>query len=86
MALEVDENGDAEAVRGRAEATGNQAARWAISPKALTDALVDEFGPSVIVPPTAPIIVIDADQTRAELMGAGPKSADSINRAVDEAL
>ena len=86
VALEIDENGDAEAVRGRAQDHTSKAVRWAVSPKAFTDELVGEFGPSVIVPPTAPIIVIDANQSRADLMGAGPKNAKDLNQAIEAAF
>lgn len=85
VALEIDENRDADAVRDRAQGRASDSSRWVVSPKALTDLLVEEFGPSVIVPPTAPIIVIDAEQTSATLMGAGPKNAAELAEAVDSA-
>jgi hypothetical protein len=85
VALNIDENEDAELVRSRAKDHDSDAVRWVVSPKRLTDELVSDFGPSVIVPPTAPIIVINAEQTSTELMESGLKDAATVSEALEAA-
>jgi hypothetical protein len=85
VALNIDENEDAELVRERAKGQDSEAVRWVVSPKAFTDELVSEFGPSVVVPPTAPIIVIDSEQQGAELMPSGFKDSEALGQAVEGA-
>ncbi|MHB1355534.1 MAG: hypothetical protein ACYCZF_06120 [Anaerolineae bacterium] len=85
VAIDIDVNEDADLLRSRAKDYQGSSVLWVISPKELTDALVTEFGPDVITPPTAPIIVISSDQTRAWLMPRGKKSAADLSAALEEA-
>lgn len=50
----------------------------AISPGELTQALVNQFGPEIVTPPQAPIILISADQSSARLLPSGLKDAEEM--------
>ncbi len=86
VSIDVDPNESIEQVVARAEEHASiPGSRWSISPKEFTDTLVAEFGPSIINPPSAPFIVINADQTDAYLMKDGKKSAEEILSAIADA-
>ncbi len=86
VSIDIDVNESASQVQDRAEDHADVPnSYWSISPQAFTNTLVDEFGPTVLNPPTAPIIVINAEQTDAYLMGRGKKSEGELTEAVVEA-
>jgi hypothetical protein len=55
---------------------------YAVAPQMMTTELVGQFGPDIISPPTAPIVLIPPDQASAELLPRGIKSADELEQAV----
>ncbi len=77
VALAIDENEDALLIsdtwkeRGLTEPV-------AIAPQQLTEALVNEFGPEIVTPPQAPIVLISADQSSARLLPSGVKDVDEL--------
>lgn len=77
IALDIDANEDAELVRKTWQDRG-LTEPVAISPQELTDALLAQFGPEIVLPPQAPIVLISADQTSARLLESGLKQADEI--------
>lgn len=84
IAIDTDQNEDAGLIREAWKDRG-LAEMVAISPKSLTDALVQQFGPDIVNPPSAPIVLINADQTSAELMSRGVKTAEEIELAAEAA-
>lgn len=81
VTLNVDPNEDAGRVRSHLEDHGFDW-RYAVSPPAMTDSLVAQFGSSMTVPPRAPVVVVCEDG--ATRLGDGVKSADRLAAAVDE--
>lgn len=82
IAIDTDANEDAGLVRDAVADRGNKGI-FTISPEEMTQVLVSEFGPSIVNPPTAPIIVIDADQVAPELMPRGIKSLEELESAIE---
>jgi hypothetical protein len=81
VALNVDPNEDAERVRRHAERNGFDW-RYAVSPPAVTDGLVSQFGSSMTTPPRVPKVrVCESGVTRLD---DGVKSADWLADAVDD--
>ena len=76
ISLDTDPNEDVAKVKEHLEKHGFD---WyfVISPIELTNALIDEFGLSVVNAPSAPVILISADQS-ARLLKSGVKSADEL--------
>jgi cytochrome oxidase Cu insertion factor (SCO1/SenC/PrrC family) len=81
VTLNVDPNEDAEKVRQHLDRHGFDW-RYAISPSAVTNSLVDQFGSTMTVPPRAPVVVVCEDD--ATRLPDGVKSADELSTAVDE--
>jgi thiol-disulfide isomerase/thioredoxin len=77
VALDTDPNEDADRVRDHVERYG-LAGRFAVAPQEMTDALVDEYGPTIVSVPTAPVVLVDADQESARLLQRGVKPAGDL--------
>jgi hypothetical protein len=56
---------------------------FAVTPQTMTDMLVQQFGPEIVTPPSAPIVLISPDQTSARLLPRGLKSAEDLAAALD---
>ena len=84
VALDIDANEDEEAVRDHIERNGFEG-YFAISPPALTQTLIDEYGTYIVTPPLSPKVLVNADQTGAEALGRGVKSAEELQALADEA-
>jgi thiol-disulfide isomerase/thioredoxin len=56
---------------------------FAVSPKELTQSLIDEFGVNVVNAPQAPVILICEDQS-ARLLERGVKSADKLKSEIEK--
>ncbi len=82
ISIDTDPNEDATKVRDHAERNGFD---WyfAISPVELTNALIDEFGLGVVIAPSAPVILINADQS-ARFLGSGVKSSDELLAEIEK--
>lgn len=81
VALDIDENEDPALVRDTWKQRG-LTEPVAISPAALTEALIQEYGPEIVTPPQAPIVLISADQTSARLLPSGLKDADELRAEI----
>lgn len=77
IAIGIDENEDAELIKRTWQERG-LTEPVAISPQELTSTLVSEFGPEIVTPPQAPIVLISADQTSARLLPSGLKDVDEL--------
>jgi hypothetical protein len=80
VTLNVDPNEDAGRVRSHLAEHGFDW-RYAVSPPAVTESLVSQFGSSMTVPPRAPVVLVCGDG--ATRLGDGVKSADRLAAAVD---
>ncbi|MBT3363654.1 MAG: redoxin family protein [Chloroflexi bacterium] len=82
ISLDTDPNEDAEIVRGHIERHGLD---WyfAVAPAELTNALIDEFGLSVVSAPRAPVVLIFEDQS-ARFLRSGVKSAAELLSEVEK--
>ncbi|KTG07927.1 hypothetical protein AUR64_01445 [Haloprofundus marisrubri] len=76
VALNVDQNEDAEKVRTHADENGYDW-RYAISPPEVTNALVDEFGVSMTNPPSVPMVLRCPDGSARRLKD-GQKSTSFL--------
>lgn len=77
LAINVDQNEDASLIQEAWRDRGlNEPV--AIAPAELTQTLLGEFGPAIVTPPLAPIVLISADQTSARLLPSGVKSAEDL--------
>jgi len=83
VGIGTDPNEDAEAVLAHVEKNGFEGT-YANAPQELLDALVQEFGPEIITPPTSPVILISADQSDARLLDRGFKDVDTLKAALEE--
>lgn len=83
IAINIDENEDAELIRDAWSRRG-LSEPVAIAPGELTQTLVAEFGPEIVTPPRAPIVLISADQTSARLLPSGLKSADVLRAEISK--
>ena len=84
VALDIDANENEEAVREHIERNSFEG-YFAISPPALTQTLIDEYGTYIVTPPLSPKVLVTADQTGAEALGRGVKSAEELQALADEA-
>jgi thiol-disulfide isomerase/thioredoxin len=82
VSLNTDPNEDAEAVRSHAEEHGFDW-RYAVAPSAMTQALIEEFGPGITSAPSAPVVVLCEDGSATYLDEHGVKSAETIRSAVE---
>ena len=83
VGIGTDPNENADAVLGHVEENGFEGT-YAYGSQELLDALVAEFGPEVITPPTSPVILIAADQSDARLLPRGFKDVDTLEAALAE--
>ncbi|MDZ4168110.1 MAG: hypothetical protein U1E26_00450 [Coriobacteriia bacterium] len=81
VALGIDENEDAGLLRQVWKERG-LTEPVAISPGPLTAALIQEFGPEIVTPPQAPIVLISADQTSARLLPSGLKDIEELKSEI----
>lgn len=80
ISLDTDPNEDTSKVIGHANKNDFD---WlfAVSPTAVTQELIDEFGISVVNAPGAPVVLICGDQS-ARLLGRGVKSVDRLKQEI----
>ena len=83
VGIGTDPNEDADAILAHVEENG-YAGTYANAPQELLDALVQEFGPEIITPPTSPVVLISADHSDARLLDRGFKDADTLKAALEE--
>lgn len=82
ISLDTDPNEEQEIVKQHA-ISNNFAWYFSVSPKQMTDALINEFGLSIVHAPSTPVILICADQT-ARLLGKGVKSAEKLQEEINK--
>lgn len=82
VGLNTDPNEDAAKVREHAEANGF-GWRFAVAPTDLTDALVSEFGSTVVNAPSTPVIVVCGDGSATFLSG-GDSTRATITSTAEE--
>lgn len=82
ISLDTDPNEDEARVREHLQTHGFD---WyfAVSPIELTNALIDEFGLTIVNAPSAPVLLICEDQS-TRLLRSGVKSADELLSDVDK--
>jgi len=80
IALDTDPNEDEAVVKLHAKNNGFNW-KYVISPRELTQALVDEFGSGVVSAPSVPVILVCADQS-TRLLKRGVKSAEVLKQEV----
>lgn len=83
VGLNMDPNEDAEKVRDHAESNGWDW-RFAVAPTAMTESLVEEFGPTVTNAPSTPIIVVCDDGGVAKFFSGSQQSVEEITTAASE--
>lgn len=81
ISLDVDVNEDEEKVINHAKANGFDW-RYAVSPRAATQSILDEFGVVVVNPPAAPVILVCEDQS-ARLLPTGVKDASELKEEIE---
>jgi len=81
ISLDTDPNEDEERIRTHIESNGFN---WyyAISPIEVTQALIDEFGNSIVSAPTAPMVLICEDGSFRKLGGFGVRSVDKLKEEI----
>lgn len=82
VSLDTDPNEDEAKVREHLE-RNNLEWYFAISPIELTEALIDDFGLSVVSAPRAPVILICEDQS-TRFLESGVKSADTLLSEIEK--
>ncbi len=82
ISLDTDPNEDADKVREHIQRYGLD---WyfAVSPVELTNALIDEFGLSVVAAPRAPVILICEDQS-TRFLRSGVKTAEELVSEIEK--
>lgn len=81
VSLNVDPNEDVSRVRNHLDRHGFEW-RYAISPPAVTESLVDAYGQSITVPPQAPMVLVCAGGDTRRLPN-GVKSADDLQNEIE---
>ena len=81
VAIDIDENEDVQLIRETWKNRG-LTEPVAISPQKLTEALVNQYGPEIVTPPQAPIVLISADQSSARLLPSGLKDAEKLKAEI----
>ncbi len=84
IAIDVDPNEDAQMVRDHI-ARNDYEGMFVVAPIEMTEMLREQYGSYIITPPLSPKVVVNADQTSAETMGRGVKSAEDLRVALEEA-
>jgi hypothetical protein len=82
VALDADPNEDADQVVAHIEDNGFEGT-FAVSPQELTEALVAEFGPGIISPPTSPVVLVSLEEGKARLLPRGFKSVEDIQAEIE---
>jgi len=82
VALDADANEDADQVVAHIEKNDFEG-HFAVSPQELTDALVDDFGPGIISPPTSPVIIVSVEDGTARLLPRGLKSIADLEAEIE---
>ncbi len=77
VAIDIDANEDAGLIKDTWKDRG-LTEPVAIAPQELTEQLLQEFGPEIVTPPRAPIVLISADQSSARLLPSGLKDAKTL--------
>lgn len=81
ISLDTDPNEDEDRVLEHA-LNGGFNWLYAISPKELTQSLIDEFGVNVVNAPQAPVILICEDQS-TRMLGRGVKSVETLKSEIE---
>ena len=84
IGVDADPNEEAQQVIDHVEQNGFEG-RYVVATQELTDALVGEFGPSIVSPPSSPVVLISADQTSARLLPRGLKSLEDLKAELEAA-
>jgi len=82
IGLDIDPNGNAGSLRDYTLRYGYYGL-YAHSPPGMTSALVDQFGPLVLSPAQAPLILVCPDGT-ARILSPGVKSAENLQKVLTE--
>ncbi len=82
ISLDTDPNEDAAKVKEAVEERGFDW-HFAVSPRELTQALIDQFGVSVVNAPAAPVVLICKDGS-ARLLKRGIKSAQDLKGEIEK--
>lgn len=82
IGLDIDPYGDAGSLRDYTRRYGYYGL-YAHSPPGVTSALVDQFGPLVLSPAQAPLILVCPDGT-ARILSPGVKSAENLQKVLTE--
>lgn len=51
---------------------------YAVATQEMMNAMVEQFGPDIITPPTSPIVLLSADQSEARLLPRGFKDTGTL--------
>ena len=81
VAIGSDSTEGADQVASHAEENGFEG-YFAVPPQEMLNTLQSEYGPDIITPPTAPVILISADQSTARLLDRGLKDADDLRASL----
>jgi len=82
IGLDTDPNEDEAEVRGYVEENGFEGF-YVVSPVEFTQEIVDEFGVKVVNAPSAPVILVCADQS-TRLLKSGLKSTEDLESEIKE--
>ena len=82
VALDTDPNEDVDRVVDHIDRNGFKGT-FAIAPQELTNALVEQFGPSILSVPTVPVVLLSSDQSEARLLDRGLKDADELQSTLE---
>lgn len=82
ISLDTDPNEEQEIVKQHA-ISNNFEWYFSVSPKQMTDALINEFGLSIVHAPSTPVILICADQN-TRLLGKGVKSIEKLQEEINK--
>jgi peroxiredoxin len=82
ISLDTDPNEDAAKVKDHAE-RNNLNWYFAVSPKELTETLIDEFGLEIVSAPRAPVVLICEDGS-SRMLRSGLKSAEDIHGEIEK--
>jgi len=84
IAIDTDVNENLQLVKDAVAERDNKGF-FVIAPSGMPEQLVQEFGPRIVVPPTVPIVVIDAEQKAPVFMKQGQKTLEELEAAVEAA-
>ena len=84
VAIDVDPNEDAQMVRDHIDRNDYEGV-FVVAPIEMTEMLRDQYGSFIITPPLSPKVIVNADQTSADAMERGVKSAEDLRAVLDDA-